>query len=237
MRTVTLLSCHYAHLSAKSGESDVTVTFRLRHFSDRPAYAEPMADLFNNLPLSNKVRHDESHVTSDRRIALADTVDQAAVWLAEASITEDLRSDLARTFLSDARITAVNLQDSSPGTVSMLAQCAAQLRTGKKQSIRALSHALRALLLLGIALDRSSVVPPLTSGSVALYAATTASFERRAVISGHSIRATDADWSFGHGPVLEGTALGVVAFLLGVSDAPPVAPPPREHPPHERADH
>ncbi|WP_404433758.1 hypothetical protein LG299_04425 [Microbacterium lacus] len=188
-----------------------------------------MADLFNNLPLSNKVRHDESHVTSDRRLAVADTIDQAAVWLAEASIPETSRNELARAFLSDARIVADNVPNSSPGTVSMLTESAQQLRTGKKQSIRALSHALRALLLLGIALDRSPIVPPLTSGSVALYAATSASFDRRAVIAGHSIRATDADWAFGNGPVLEGTALGIVGFLLGISDNPPASPPPREN--------
>lgn len=228
MRTVTLLLAHYAHPPAKYRERNVTVTFLPGH--NLGAYAERMADLFSNLPLSNKVRHDESHVTSDRRIAVADTIDQAAVWLAEASITETSRSELAHAFLSDARIVAGNVPDSSLGTVSMLTETAQHLRAGKKQNIRALSHVLRALLLLGVALDRSPTVPPLTSGSVALYAATTASFERRAVIAGHTIRATDADWAFGHGPALEGTALEIVGFLLGVSDKPPVVVTPRENP-------
>ena len=44
------------------------------------------------------------------------------------------------------------------------------------------------------------------------------------VVAGHTIRATDADWAFGNGPVLEGTSLQIVGFLLGVTDDPPRPP-------------
>ena len=60
-----------------------------------------------------------------------------------------------------------------------------------------------------------------------LWGATSGPFDRRVVLSGHTIRATDADWEFGHGPVLAGTALEIAAFVLGVSDVPPqpISPP------------
>ena len=54
--------------------------------------------------------------------------------------------------------------------------------------------------------------------------ATSAPLERRAVVAGHAIRATDADWEFGRGPVLEGTQLEIVRFLLGLSDVAPHRP-------------
>ncbi len=87
---------------------------------------------------------------------------------------------------------------------------------------RELSRALRALLLLaGSRGDVTPDVDPLTSGAVALYAATSGPFDRRAVLKGHTVRATDSDWSFGSGPVLEGPSLSIAAFVLGVSDHPP----------------
>ncbi len=43
-------------------------------------------------------------------------------------------------------------------------------------------------------------------------------------MKGHTVRATDADWAFGTGPVLEGTGRAIAAFLLGVTDTPPRPP-------------
>ena len=37
------------------------------------------------------------------------------------------------------------------------------------------------------------------------------------MISGHALRATDADWQFGRGPVLEATASELLEFLGGRS--------------------
>ncbi|SFI22819.1 MULTISPECIES: hypothetical protein [Microbacterium] len=50
---------------------------------------------------------------------------------------------------------------------------------------------------------------------------TRAPFERRAVLAGSTVHATDADWSFGHGPVREGTAREILAFVLALSDDAP----------------
>ena len=62
-----------------------------------------------------------------------------------------------------------------------------------------------------------------TSGAVALARATSAPTPIRAVIAGHSLRATDAGWSFGRGPDLEATAVELLNFLGGRSLQAPKA--------------
>ena len=64
-------------------------------------------------------------------------------------------------------------------------------------------------------------MPPLASGAVALRRATAAPTPIRAVISGHSLHATDAAWTIGHGPVLVGTADELIRFLAGFGDRAP----------------
>ena len=68
-------------------------------------------------------------------------------------------------------------------------------------------------------------LPKRASGAVALGRAAAAPTEIRAVIFGHSLRATDADWEFGRGPVLEATAAELLEFLGGRSlNAPRPSP-------------
>ena len=83
---------------------------------------------------------------------------------------------------------------------------------------------MRAVLLLSDHLGVEPRVDGTTLGIVSLYGATSAPLERRAVVGGHALRATDAGWEFGRGPVLEGTALEIARFVLGVSDIPPKPP-------------
>jgi len=64
-------------------------------------------------------------------------------------------------------------------------------------------------------------VPARASGAVALRRALEAPTEIKAVIRGCTLAATDADWSFGHGPVLQGTAAELLLFLYGRSDTAP----------------
>jgi hypothetical protein len=166
-----------------------------------------MADLSRHLPLSNRPHTDESAVTGDRRESLADVV---------------LRADvLARTpeavslFLTDARLAR------EFGDVPLL-DVAGAIRAGGKRGIRQLTDAVRALLVL--AGDGPLTLDPITSGAVALYAATRAPFERRAVYAGNTLRATDAGWEFGHGPAREASARVILDFVLGLADvAPPLA--------------
>lgn len=163
-----------------------------------------MADLSRHLPLSNRPSTDESSVTGDWRQPLADLV------AAAAQLTE--HPEEAHRFLLDAALAAEFPAVSLSGV-------AAAVRVGRRRRIRELADATRALLRL--AGEREVPLDPTTSGAVALYAATRAPFERRAVLTGSTVRATDADWSFGRGPLREATARDILAFVLGLSDAAP----------------
>ena len=181
-------------------------------------------DIYRFLPLSNRPRDDESSVTVDRREMIADVVEEAAGLALEAGLAPaDARlDDFARTAdLTDAR-------DRSPATAEDLALLADAVRTGPRRRTRSLMLAVRAVLVLGDALGLEPRLSAVTLGAVALYGTSSATFDRRAVVRGHTLRATDAEWSLGHGPVLQGTAMGIVRFLLGLSDEaprPPAIPP------------
>lgn len=131
---------------------------------------------------------------------------------AGAAVRATPDADAARTFL-----TATGLRLDTDD----LAAAAASVRDGRRRRIRDLSRTLRALLVLADARGVPAAVAPPIAGAVALFAATTAPFDRRAVVKGHTVRATDQDWSFGRGPVLAGTADTILRFLLTLSDVPP----------------
>lgn len=59
-----------------------------------------------------------------------------------------------------------------------------------------------------------------TSGAVALARALAAPLPIRAVVKGRTLRSTDADWSFGSGPEIAGTARELVLFLYGRGPVP-----------------
>jgi hypothetical protein len=175
-----------------------------------------MVDFARFLPLSNRPHDDESAVTSDRRAAIAAIVEDAARLTASAS--PDRADALAAEFARAARLADAGAAEF--GAID-LPRLAATIREGKRRRTGALVHAVRALLVLGDELGRQPRIEDLTLGTVALYMATSAPLERRAVVAGHAIRATDADWGFGRGPALEGTQAEIVRFLLGLSDAAP----------------
>lgn len=174
-----------------------------------------MADLAGYLPFSNRPRRDESKVTSDRRTAVAAFVEQAARLTAgrpDAAV-------LAGAFLHTSGLTADAPPDGT--TPQRLAATADTVRNGRRRSIRVLVRTTEALLRLAGEVGTEPEIPADVSGAVALARAGTAPFERRAAISGHTVRATDAGWEFGRGPVLEAPALTIISFLLGVADEPP----------------
>jgi len=84
-----------------------------------------------------------------------------------------------------------------------------------------LDDAVVAAVRIGDALGTPIRVPPLASGAVALRRAAAAPTPIRAVISGHSLHATDAGWTIGHGPALVGTAEELIRFLAGMADRAP----------------
>ncbi|ANJ25931.1 maleylpyruvate isomerase N-terminal domain-containing protein [Agromyces aureus] len=92
--------------------------------------------------------------------------------------------------------------------------------------ISALAEAVIAATDLGSTLGTPIAVPERASGAVALRRALEAPTEIKAVTRGHALAATDAGWSFGNGPVLQGTAVEILLFLYGRSDTAP-RPAPR----------
>ena len=88
-------------------------------------------------------------------------------------------------------------------------------RTKLVETERQRARAVAAYLLLARDVGAAPALPERTSGAVALYLAAKAPTPIRAVISGHALRASDADWEFGHGPVLEQQAIPMIEFLLG----------------------
>ena len=169
------------------------------------AYADAMSDLSRHLPLSNRPRGDESGVSGDWREAVAHVVDLASTLAGDDA-------DAARRFLA-----AAALSEEYP--TASLPHVASAIRVGRRRRIRALVDATRALLAL--AGTRPVELPPTVSGAVALYASTRMPFERRAALRGTSVRATDAEWSFGRGPVREATAREILDFVLALGDTPP----------------
>jgi hypothetical protein len=176
-----------------------------------------MADFGRFLPLSNRPHDDEAGVTSDRRMALADVVDEASVML--TTVDPAAAGPFAAEFAREARIVAGD--DQPVRGADDLGRIAAVIRAGRRKPAKALVRGVRAQLMLARELGVPPRIDTTTLGVVALYAATTAPLERRAVIKGHALRATDAEWGFGRGPMLEGTGVEIVSFLLGLSDAAP----------------
>ena len=181
------------------------------------AYTGRVSDLSKYLPLSNQPHGDETGVTSDRRHIIGELLGEASRLVATAPAPQ--QAALVSAFLDDARLSREAPADRDP--LPRLAEAAAAVRRGKKRGIRHLVHSARALFNLAGALGLAPVIDPEVCGAIVLWGATSGPFDRRAVLSGHSIRATDSDWQFGRGPVLEGTALAIAAFVLGASDTPP----------------
>ncbi len=170
-----------------------------------------MADFARHLPLSQRRAGDETDVRSDRRHQVADLLDAAAAVLGPNAGRDDVRR-----FLAD---TGLRIEGDDP------AIAADTVRSGRRCTVRDLARTVRALYVAADAVGAHVTVPAPVAGAVALYAATGgASFDRRAVVRGHTVRATDQDWAFGQGPALQGTAEGIVRFLLALSDDPPRRP-------------
>lgn len=176
-----------------------------------------MADFLGRLPLSNRARRDESAVTGDRRTAIGDALDEAARLLAESASDEAEHCARARRFLEEAGLGT----GAAGGTPDDLRALAGAVRQGRKRSIRMLTRVVRALLVLGDSLTTPPRIDASVSGAVALYAATTAPFDRRAALRGYTVRASDEDWEFGHGPVITDTGRAILRFVLALDDTAP----------------
>ncbi|MCR2817114.1 hypothetical protein [Microbacterium jiangjiandongii] len=206
-----------------------------------------MSDLGRFLPLSNAPRGDESAVSGDRRGQIADIVTAAARVIAQSA--PERAPTLIAGFLASARLERDATRPPArnalaPGTPApapapapavpgvaprpapapdstLLATVAERVRGGRRRGGRHLVRATRAYLVLARDADVAPQLDPAVTGAVALSASTTAPFARRAAIAGHTVRATDDGWQFGRGPLLTGSGVQIVSFLLGVADEPP----------------
>lgn len=213
-----------------------------------------MADFARYLPLSQRPHRDERGVTSDRRaptatvlVAIAaalraggdpgwsaPTDDGATVADAVAHLVAGFdRAPARRAFHTaqhalgmEARTVVSTTPVDGPADAAAALEVRAALITERPQPTRIveLDDAVVAAILIGDALGAPVVIPPIASGAVALRRAAAAPTPIRAVISGHSLHATDASWTIGHGPVLVGTAHDLLRFLAGIGNQAPRPP-------------
>lgn len=210
-----------------------------------------MADFARFLPLSQRPRSDERGVTSDRRAPTAGvlrsiagalraggddlwtmpTDDGGTVAATMAGLVAGFDRTPARRTLDRAQRTlGVRSGESAPtppldGPVDAAAalEARATVITERPQPTRLveLDDAVVAAILVGDAVGADLAVPPLATGAVALRRAAAAPTPIKAVISGHSLHATDAGWTIGHGPALVGTAHELIRFLAGIGTVAP----------------
>jgi len=154
-----------------------------------------MSDLWRNLPLFGREHVDESGVGRGWGVELA-----AVLAAAEQALAQHPDAEAAAAFEAALR----------PGRPP---------RSGRTRTVKLaeLDRAVFAYLDLTTRLGLAPVLPERASGAVALGRAAAAPTEIRAVIAGHALRATDAGWEFGRGPVLEATAVELLEFLRGCS--------------------
>ena len=129
------------------------------------------------------------------------------------------------------------LSGPAEGAAAMATRAGSVRARERPTGVAELDDAVVAALLVGGAASVEVPMSPITSGAVALRRAAAAPTEIRAVISGHTLRATDAGWEFGHGSPLVDTAAGPLALphrhrhgrpapaRPGRRAAPPPAPP------------
>lgn len=158
-------------------------------------------DLARYLPLSARPRVDESGVTSDWRPRLEELVASIDAHLAEVPA-----ETLARAEVGAAR--------------DRVSAAVAAVPPGRRVRVRALGSVLVEALELSALTGRRLAVDPVTSGAVALDRSLRAPLAIRAVVKNRTLRATDADWEFGNGPELPGTAAALVLFLYGRAGVP-----------------
>lgn len=146
------------------------------------------------------------------------------VWRVGNSFPEMLRTALPMLTLSrpspGALIDAVSRQEgeaSSPEDLVRKIRRIAALRragigrTGTNDLAETVVHSYDIVQPLGIPIR----VEPDATRRVALRGLLMTSADRRVVVSHNSLSATDAGWTIGRGPVIEGTARGIVLYLFG----------------------
>lgn len=158
-------------------------------------------DLARYLPLSARPRVDESRVTSDWGPRFAELLTAIDALIASVPAATHARPEVraSRDRLTRA-ITAIP--------------------SGRRVRIAALGTVLAEAYAFAALTGVPLVVDPVTSGAVALDRALRAPHAVKAVIRNRTLTATDAEWSFGSGPEIAGTASELMLFLDGRAGVP-----------------
>jgi len=153
-----------------------------------------MSELWRELPLFGRPRGDESDVGGG--------------WAAELAAVRAAAAEALRAHPDADAAAAFDAALRSP-------RAPRPRRDGRPRRIRLaeLDRAVYAYLELCTRIGAEPRLPDRATGAVVLGRAASAPTEIRAVIAGHTLRASDADWSFGRGPVLEDTAVALLEFL------------------------
>lgn len=135
-----------------------------------------------------------------------------------------LRRQLLRTPIRAARALELRVRQSPPRSPeTTAAELRALAATPGRARVAELAAAVCAALDIasphGIALGLS----PTASGAVALYQFQRAPYAVKAAARGHRLRAADAEWIIGFGPVLESDAESILLFLFGRAHSVPGA--------------
>jgi len=150
-----------------------------------------MSELWRELPLFGRPRGDESDVGGG--------------WAAELAAVRAAAAEALRAHPDADAAAAFDAALRPPRP----------RHEGRPRRIRLaeLDRAVYAYLELCTRVGVEPRLPDRATGAVALGRAASAPTEIRAVIAGHTLRASDAGWSFGRGPVLEDTAIALLEFL------------------------
>jgi len=130
------------------------------------------------------------------------------VWLASTTRWQRLLTPSARSAGEPAAVEPAAL------TARVRELATAALAPSATRTVAHLSHAVVAAYEVARATRHPLAIDPLASGAVALARGLGGPIGARAVTRERTLVATDAEWSVGRGPAIEGTAEAIVLFLF-----------------------
>lgn len=205
-----------------------------------------MSDVWQQLPFSQRrAGADESSVSNDWRphtaralTALADLLDAMPTGLWDsptltphrsgtAPTVEQTAADLARALAPHRPLQTRPAPPAGRSAIIAALRAAAQgFAEGRgRKGLRALTIVAQHAYDITVPLDLPDPIEPRASGAVALGLAATAPTPLRAVITGRSLVADDADWLIGAGRGIRGSAGQLVSWLGGRDITPHFDPP------------
>lgn len=185
---------------------------------------EPTATVLRSIAAALRGAHDEAWTAhaEDDPTTVAEAVAELVAGFDRAPARRALES-AQHALGMGGRMPSNEAQPEGPADAAAALEARAVAIIERPQPTRLveLDDAVVAAVRIGDALGVPVPVPALASGAVALRRAAAAPTPIKAVISGHSLHATDAAWTIGHGPALVGTAHELIRFLAGIGTQAP----------------